>query len=254
MTTSTSRSSETLWTLVGTADCPVIVDARTDDDFNDDGRLIPGAVRRPGLEVADWADRFSGQSLVVYCQGGLKISQAAAAWLRHDGGKASFLKGGFQAWRDAGLPLVPEAKLPLRDAKGSTVWVSAERPAIDGLACTWLIRRFVDPAAAFLFVEPSQVQLVAERYPGVTPFIVEYGFRGRRGERCTFDAMLAEFDLETEPMSRLADIVRGAERARPDVAPEAAGLLAVLLGLSMSTPDDLELVERAMAVYDALYR
>jgi len=254
MTTSTSRSCETLWTLVGTADYPVIVDARTDDDFNDDSRLIPGAVRRPGLEAADWADRYSGQTLVVYCHGGLKISQAAAAWLRHGGGKASFLTGGFQAWRAAGLPLVPTAKLPSRERNGTTVWVMRERPGIDDLACTWLIRRFVDRAAVFLFVEPSQVHLVAERYPGVTPFVVEDGFSSRRGDRSAFDDTIAEFGLETEPMSRLSDIVRGADWARPDLAPEAAGLLAVQLGLSASTPDDLERVERGMAVYDALYR
>jgi len=254
MTTSNSQSCETLWSLVGTTGCPVIVDARTDDDFDADPRLVPTAIRRPGLEAADWADSFPGRSVVVYCDGGLKISQATAAWLRQAGAGASYLKGGFQAWRAAGLPLVPEAKLPSRDGNGRTVWVTHERPEIDGLACSWLIRCFVDPAALFLFVESTQVHRVAERYPGVTPFGVVDVFWGRRDDRSTFETMLAELGLATEPMKRLAGIVRGADTAQPDLAPEVAGLLAVSRGLSASAADDLQMVAQGAMVYDALYR
>ena len=126
------------------------------------------------------------------------------------------------------------------------------RPKVDRIACPWLIRRFVDPAAVFLFVAPSEVAAVAERF-GATPFDIEGVFWSHRGETCTFDTMVEEFGLATEPLLRLATIVRGADTARPDLAPQAAGLLAVSLGLSRLHSDDLRQLEAGMGVYDALY-
>jgi hypothetical protein len=116
-----------------------------------------------------------------------------------------------------------------------------------------LIRRFVDPKAVFLFVAPSEVMAVADRF-GATPFDVEGVFWTHRGELCTFDTMLAEFGLHEQPLQRLAAIVRGADTARSDLAPEAAGLLAISLGYSRMFKDDLAQLDAAMAVYDALYR
>ncbi len=168
------------------------------------------------------------------------------------GAEADVLEGGFAAWAEAGLPLVPADRIPPRDAGGRTVWVTRARPKIDRIACSWLIRRFVDPAAVFLFVAPSEVAAVAERF-GATPFDIEGVFWSHRGETCTFDTMVEEFRLGTEPLLGLATIVRGADTARPDLAPQAAGLLAVSLGLSRLYSDDLKQLEAGMALYDALY-
>ena len=167
--------------------------------------------------------------------------------------EAETLEGGFEAWKTAGAPLVPAARLPARDAQGRTLWVTRSRPKVDRIACPWLIRRFVDPAAVFLFVAPSEVPAVAERF-GAAPFDIEGVEWSHRGELCTFDVMLRQWGLETEALSRLAAIVRGADTARFDLAPQAAGLLAVSLGLSRMHRDDLAQLDAGMAVYDALYR
>ncbi len=248
-------SVDKLARLIGTPRCPVLIDVQTDEDFAADPRLIPGAVRRPWSQASKWAHEFTGRSVIVICQKGLKISQGVAAWLRHEGIPADSLEGGALAWAQAGLPMVPEAVLPPRDAQGRTVWVTRARPKVDRIACPWLIRRFVDPQAVFLFVAASEVLTVAQRF-GAAPFDIEGEdvFWSHRGERCTFDTMVEEFGLATEPLLRLATIVRGADTARPDLAPEASGLLAASLGLSRMYADDLEQLEAGMALYDAFYR
>lgn len=249
----TTLSPQDLFQRIGTATAPVVIDARTDEDFAADPRLVPAAIRRPGLTAAQWADDFAGRDVVVYCDRGLKISQGAAAWLRHAGAGAASLDGGFQAWRAAGLPLVPEEKIPPRDSQGRTLWVTRARPKIDRIACPWLIRRFVDPQATFLFVAPQEVVMVGERF-GAVPFDIEDVFWSHRGELCTFDVMVEEFGLATEPLRTLAAIVRGADTARLDLAPQAAGLLAASLGLSRMFADDLKQLEAGMLLYDAFYR
>jgi hypothetical protein len=176
-----------------------------------------------------------------------------AAWLRNEGIAAETLEGGHEAWRAAGAPLVDARKLPPRDARQRTVWVTRSRPKVDRIACPWLIRRFVDPDAVFLFVAPAEVAGVAERFHA-TPFDVDGVFWSHRGERCSFDTMLEELGLDTPPLARLAAIVRGADTARADLAPEAAGLLAASLGYSRMYRDDLEQLSHAMELYDALYR
>ena len=164
------------------------------------------------------------------------------------------LEGGFDAWRDAGLPVIDAAKLQPRDQAGRTVWETRARPKVDRIACPWLIRRFVDPASVFLVVAPTDVAGVAERF-GATPFDVDGVFWSHRGENCSFDTMVAEFGLGSiEALARLAVIVRGADTARPEIAPQAAGLLAASLGLSRMFSDDLEQLEAGMLIYDAFYR
>jgi rhodanese-related sulfurtransferase len=246
-------SAEKLVRLVGTPKGPVLIDVRTDEDFGADPRLVPGSRRRPFAGAPDWARDFAGRSAVVICQRGLKLSHGAAAWLRHEGVPADALDGGFEAWRDAKLPLVPDEKLPQRDASGRTVWVTRSRPKVDRIACPWLIRRFVDPGAVFLFVPPTEVEAVAARF-AATPFDIENVFWSHRGDRCTFDVMVEELGLQSAPLLRLAAIVRGADTARLDLAPEAAGLLAASLGLSRMYADDIEQVEAGMLLYDAFYR
>lgn len=246
-------SVSTLVRLVGTPDCPVLLDVRIDEDFDDDPQLIPGAYRHPFLNVTDLADDLKGRPVVVYCQKGLKISQGAAALLRSFGIQAEVLEGGQFAWRDAGHPMVLAAKLPPLDATGRTVWVTRHRPKIDRIACPWLIRRFIDPRAQILFVAASQVNNVAERF-NATPFDIEDIFWSHRDEMCTFDTMIEEFGIGNDALGKLALVVRGADTNKHDLAPEAAGLLAVSLGLSRMYRDDLEQLEAGMVIYDAFYR
>src|SRR3712207_3409180 len=101
--------------LFGLPDGPVIIDVQTEEDFALDPRLVPGAVRRSHKDVSHWAPELRGRSAVVVCQKGLKLSQGVAAWLRHEGVRAESLDGGALGWAAAGLPMVPEAKLPARD-------------------------------------------------------------------------------------------------------------------------------------------
>src|SRR5207253_2052329 len=162
---------------------------------------------------------------------GGETSAGVAAWLRHEGIKAEILEGGADGWARAGLPLVREAVLPPRDAEGRTRWVTRARPKVDRIACPWLIRRFVDPAAIFLFVASGEVAGVSERVDAA-PFDVDGVFWSHRGAQCSFDTMFEELGLAGIPaLARLAVIVRGADTAQPDLAPQAAGLLAISLGL-----------------------
>lgn len=239
--------------LLGTPDAPTVLDVRTDEDFARDPHTLPGAVRRDFRSVASWAGDLSGRPLAVICQRGLKLSQGVAAWLRHAGSTDEALEGGFEAWAAGGGLLVRPDHVPPRDAQGRTVWVTRARPKIDRIACPWLIRRFIDPAAVFLFVAPSEVPAVAERF-GATPFDIDGVFWSHRDELCTFDVMIAEFGLASDPLLRLATIVRGADTARHDFAPEAAGLLAASLGLSRMYREDLAQLDAAMGLYDAFYR
>ncbi len=131
-------------------------------------------------------------------------------------------------------------------------WVTRERPKIDRVACPWLIRRFIDPEAVFLFVPPARVSEVAQD-TGATPFDVEGVELSHDGPRCSFDAFLVKYRLEDPHLAELATIVRGADTDRLDLAPQAAGLLAISLGLSHNFADDHEMLRQGFVVYDALY-
>ena len=253
MATPDTITTAQLSRLIGTPDAPRIVDVRIDDDHNADPRMLPGSVRHSHKTVADWAGEFSGQSVAVVCQRGQKLSQGAAAWLRHAGAKAESLDGGFEAWTQAKGMLVEPKHVPKRDDRGRTVWVTRVRPKIDRIACPWLIRRFIDPGAVFLFVAPAEVADVADRF-NATPFDIENVFWSHRGKLCTFDVMLDEFGIRTEALDRLAAIVRGADTDALDLAPQAAGLLAASLGYSRMYRDDLAQLDASMGLYDAYYR
>jgi rhodanese-related sulfurtransferase len=246
-------SVDQLARLVGTSKCPTLIDVRLDEDFAADPRLLPSSVRRSHAEASSWTREVGERSAVLICVRGEKLSHGVAAMLRVVGVSADVLEGGFEGWRAVGLPLVPEAKLRRRNADGHTVWVTRERPKIDRIACPWLIRRFIDPAAVFLFVKASEVLGVGERFEA-TPFDIEGVHWSHRGEKCTFDIMVEEFGLATTPLLQLAAIVRGADTARLDLAPEAPGLLAASLGLSRMYDDDLAQLDAGMLLYDAFYR
>ncbi len=254
MSSINSISAEKLARLIGVPHAPALIDVRAKDGFAANPRLIPGAIRRPYEAVSSWAPEFAGRSAVVICENGRGRSEGVAAWLRQAGASsAEVLVGGHAAWAQARLSLVPEGKLPPRDLQGRTVWVTRVRPKIDRIACPWLIRRFVDPTAAFLFVAPAEVLEVAERFNGA-PFDIEGVFWSHRGDLCTFDTMLDELGLRSEPLDRIAAIVRAADTAHLDLAPEAAGLLAASLGLSRMHSDDLAQLAAGMTLYDAFYR
>ena len=239
--------------LIGTPAAPVLLDVRIDEDFQLDPDLIPTASRQPFREVESLVDQLRDKTVVVYCQKGKKISQGAMALLRHHGVRAETLVGGHFAWRDTGEPLIPAAKIPTPNLNGNTVWVTRHRPKIDRMACPWLIRRFVDPGAQFMFVAPAEVLAVAEKFDA-TPFDVEDVFWSHRGDSCSFDTMIEEFGLEIEALKRLATIVRGADTDRHELAPQSAGLLAASLGLSRMYRDDNAQIEAGMLLYDAFYR
>lgn len=230
--------------LIGTPDCPIILDVRLEEDLARDRRLIPTAVPvrhdQPAVPV--------GAKVVVICQRGKKLSEGTAALLRLSGHRAEVLEGGYQAWVEAGLPLVPAELLPK-----TGLWVTRHRPKIDRIACPWLIRRFINRDARFMFVAPSEVLSVATIF-GATPFDVEGVEFTHRGDGCSFDSIMDDFGLHSPALDRMAQVIRAADTDRHDLAPQAAGLLAVSVGLSRQYRDDLEQLEAAMPVYDALFR
>jgi rhodanese-related sulfurtransferase len=244
---------EKLAKLIGTPNAPLIVDVSEPRSASPSG-LIPGSIRKKAGDVAQWAPQLPRSPVVVACSHGQADGPGVAAWLRQAGIAAEQLEGGRLAWSNAGQPLIADEKLPPRDAQGRTVWVTRQRPKVDRVACPWLIRRFVDPMALFLFVAPSEVLSVADRFDAA-PFDVEGVFWSHRSELCTFDVMVEELGLaKVAPLASLATIVRGADTAHPEIAPQAAGLLAMSLGLSRMFSDDLEQLEAGMLIYDALYR
>ena len=232
--------------LIGTPDAPRIFDVRLPEDLDALPRVVPTSriIAHTAIEaLTDPPDRA-----VVVCMKGRKLSEGAAALLRAKGWQAEVLEGGALGWEAAGLPMTPRAVLP-----ATGLWVTRHRPKIDRIACPWLIRRFVDPGARFLFVAPAEVQAVADRF-GAIPFDIEGVTFSHRGECCSFDALLDDFALHTEPLDRLALVVRGADTDRHDLAPQAAGLLALSVGLSRMFRDDLQQLDAGLALYDALYR
>jgi hypothetical protein len=197
--------------------------------------------------------RLAGKPCVVTCQKGIKLSQGLVARLRADGLQAEYLSGGMYGWRDhPQMMRIPAAALP-DPVDGATLWVTRHRPKIDRIACPWLIRRFVDPGARILFVSPAEVIGVAERF-GATPFDVENVPFSHNGPRCTFDAMLDAFALHSEALDRLAEVVRAADTNTHEASAQAAGLLAISVGLSRQYKDDQAQLDAGMTVYDALYR
>jgi hypothetical protein len=131
-------------------------------------------------------------------------------------------------------------------------WITRARPKIDRIACPWLIARFIDSAPEFLYVPADQVLSIAAE-TGAVPYDVPGVELGHVGELCSFDAFLRKYELTDPALQRLASIVRGADTSRLDLAPEAAGLYAISLGLSHNFADDHEMLRHGLVMYDALY-
>ncbi len=131
-------------------------------------------------------------------------------------------------------------------------WVTRARPKVDRVACPWLMKRFVDPHAEFLYVPPDQVMEVAKR-EGAIPFDVANVELGHNGPECSFDAIIKKYQLTDRALQRLALIVRGADTSAKDLTPESRGLDAIAEGFRLVYRNDHELLDRELAVYDALY-
>lgn len=246
-----SIAADKLARLIGTAAAPAVVDLRPAPTHT-----VPGAILRDPRDASGWGTELTGEAVVVVDAQGDAEAVAVAGLLRSMGASAEILEGGGEAWASSDRPALSLALLPPRHRDGRTWWVTRMRPKVDRIACPWLIRRFVDPAARFLFVAPGEVMSVAAEL-GAEPFDVdgEGVFWSHRGERCTFDTMLDAFGLTRHtPLARLAAIVRGADTNQLDLVPEAAGLLAVSLGLSRVHGDDFDQLAAGMPIYDAFYR
>ena len=131
-------------------------------------------------------------------------------------------------------------------------WITRERPKIDRIACPWLVTRFIDEEAEFLYVPSGDVVRMAQE-TGAIPYDIPGVELSHDGKMCSFDAFLAKYRLDDPALARLARIVRGADTGHPELAPQAAGLLAISLGLSANFPDDHAMLRHGMVVYDALH-
>ena len=245
--TSTQISSTDLYSRLGTAAAPVLLDVRRNDAFSADDKLIIGAFHRLPEEVDRWRkDLPAHRPVVAYCAHGHEVSQGAAASLRKSGIQASYLEGGIAAWKERHLPTRKKR------AAVENKWVTREHPKIDRIACPWLVSRFVNPNAEFIYVPANDVGKVAKDVGG-TPYDIKGAEFGHVGDHCSFDAIIRIYDIHDEALDRLANIVRGSDTSRPDLTPQCEGLLAISYGLSSNFPDDHEMLKHGLVIYDALY-
>ncbi|MGE5616481.1 MAG: chromate resistance protein ChrB domain-containing protein [Bacillota bacterium] len=226
----------------------LVIDVRRAPAFRNSAEMIAGALRRDPDTVGDWAKSLPrASSVTVYCVHGREVSQNVAKALHSAGLDASYLEGGIEAWKAKG------GALDRKPAAASTRWVTRERPKIDRIACPWLIARFIDRDAEFLYVPAKTVREVAKEKDAVPYDVPDVHFT-HEGEHCSFDAFIKHYGLGNDPaLARLALIVRAADTARLDLAPQAPGLAAISLGLSRNFQDDHEMLKHGMVLYDALY-
>jgi rhodanese-related sulfurtransferase len=233
----------------------LLVDVRRAEAFAADPEMLAGATWRDPFAVTEWQKYLPRHLPVVfYCVHGHEISRNACAAAADAGVVARYLQGGMDSARLASMPLIrkdPDCRVPSAPGAPSR-WITRARPRIDRLACPWLVRRFIDPLAEFLYVEARRVLDEAKRQ-GAIPYDIPGVRFSHRSERCSFDALVEDFALNDPALAQLATIVRGADTDRLDLAPQCAGLLAVSLGLAEVHADDLDLLAAAMPVYDALY-
>ena len=224
---------------------PSLLDVRRQPAFEADPQVIPGAVRRLPEAVGDWAGTLEPwRPVVVCCVHGLEVGAGVASALRVRGFAATALAGGLEAWRDGGFATAPWQR--------PTRWVTRERPKIDRIACPWLVRRFIDPAAEFFYVPAAEVRAFGAAN-GATPYDIAGVDYGHAGAECSFDAFIRRHALLDPALAALARIVRGADTSAPELASESAGLLAASRGLSAMFADDLTMLKWGMLVYDSLY-
>jgi rhodanese-related sulfurtransferase len=248
-------SSETLAAeFTSPAARALIFDVRKADAFAESEHFIPGALRwdyDAGQSLP--AALKPGQTAVAYCIKGANVGMTGAEKLTLMGARANYLEGGIRSWREAGFPTVKKRPDLGVDGERVSTWVTRERPKIDRIACPWLIKRFIDPRAQFLYVPTAQVFETAKQKNAVA-FDIPGAPIEHDGPRCSFDALLAAFELDYPPLNRLATIVRGADTDALHLAPQSAGLLAISLGLSKINEDDHAMLAQGMVMYDALFQ
>ncbi len=244
--------SDELFSLFYTEKTPILIDVRRLAAFQTAERIIPTAYWRDHLTADDWAKEISREKeVIIYCAHGEQVSQSAVALLKNKGIHARYLAGGIDAWESAGGTTLAKAQMIEYQDK---YWVTRENPTIDRIVCPWLIRRFIDSAAMFQYVDEQWVKQISTETGAIIFDInapnVDFS---HDGEFCSFDAFIQYFNIRDAALNKMAKIVRGADTNRLDLAPEAAGLLAFSLGLSAIYQDDLEMLEKGMLIYDALY-
>ena len=235
-------SSSDLYSRLGTEAAPVVVDVR---DAETSETLIIAATPLPASGTDSWRRRLGASRLVVAYGADEDEGRGAAAALVETGMQAAYLDGGIAAWKAQGLPTRRRRLTPDK-------WVTRERPKIDRIACPWLVSRFINPAAEFIYVPAGDVLDVAEK-SGAVPYDIKGVEFGHVGDRCSFDAIVSAYDIHDPALDRLATIVRGADTSRPDLTPQGHGLLAISYGLSHNFSDDHEMLKHGMIIYDALY-
>ncbi len=242
-------SVATLSSCLTESNQPVLIDVRRQGACKASGMTVENSIWRDPALWLDWKDEVAALSgkVVFFCVHGHEVSQGITAALCAMGKDAKYLEGGFSEWQKAGLPVATIAK------GCSTKWVTRERPKIDRIACPWLIARFIDPKAEFLYVPATDVLRVAQE-TGAVPYDVPDVELSHVGELCSFDAFLGKYSLHEPALQQLALIVRGADTSRLDLTPQSAGLYAQSLGLSQAFTNDHEMLQHGMVMYDALYR
>jgi rhodanese-related sulfurtransferase len=214
---------------------PLVIDVRKRPAFLAAPDMIRGALRRDPEKLGALP---RADDVVVYCVHGHEVSQGAARALG-----ARYLEGGIEHW---------DGERMAKPVGAPTRWVTRERPKVDRIACPWLIRRFIDADAEFLYVPKEDVLRVAKERSAI-PYDVPDAELTHVGGRCSFDAFVYRYHLRDPALAELAAIVRGADTNRPDLAPQSAGLVALSLGLSALYANDHEMLEHGMTMYDALY-
>ncbi|MDP1782875.1 chromate resistance protein ChrB domain-containing protein [Hydrogenophaga sp.] len=252
---------------IGAPNAPLLLDVRRHARFADSTHLLATAQWCAPDALASLAPGDPPREVVVYCVHGHEVSQQAAATLRQAGWNARFLAGGIDGgepgvdtpqdiaeWRALRPPVIRKRPDLGVDGVHTSVWITRERPKIDRIACPWLVRRLIDPRATFLYAPTASVLAEAARR-GAVAFDLPGAPISHDGELCSFDTLLGAFDLQDDPaLAALARIVRAADTDRLELAPPAAGLLALSLGLSaLHATDDLAMLEAAMPMYDALF-
>ena len=244
---------------------PLLLDVRRPAPFAASDRLLAGAVHCAPEDVAALANSGPPRDVIVYCVYGHNVSEDAVRTLRAAGWNARALQGGIEGgkpgedqpediarWRGTVLPSI--RKRPDLGVTGErpSRWITRARPKIDRIACPWLVLRFIDPRALFFYVPTEEVFAQAKQLEAV-PYDIEGAPITHEWERCSFDTLMHAFELRDPALDTLAAIVRGADTSRLDLAPQAAGLLAISLGLSRLHADDHAMLQAALPVYDALY-
>ncbi len=245
MTTDAAISPPELKQRLAAFPPPAVIDVRREPAFDADSGVIPGAVRIATDAIVAAAPTLEPwRTVIVYCVHGHEVSGEAAALLRARSFDARSLEGGLAGWRAAGFATAPWRK--------PTRWVTRERPKIDRIACPWLIRRFIDPAAELFYVPSGEVRAYAAAN-GATAYDIPEVAYGHSGAECSFDAFIRLHGLRAPALAQLATIVRGADTSALDLAPQAPGLLAMSRGLSALFADDRAMLKWGMLVYDSLY-